>query len=106
MKRPCRRTLLILNVIALFLISSTAHSIQYSGDIKRHCKEVSDFSGGSYVIEKSCRDMETEAKNKLARMNAPQRIVRHCREVADFSGKSYSIMVSCVEMEIEAKNGM
>ncbi len=75
----------------------------YNGDINGYCKEVADAGGGSYTIEKGCRDMETEAKNELNRMNIPTCIFNYCAEVADASGKSYSIMKGCVDMEIQAK---
>lgn len=71
-----------------------------------YCKKVSDAVGGSYQIEKTCRDMEHQAKRSLNNMSIPQRIENYCYRVGETVGGSYQIMKSCVDMELDAMRGM
>jgi hypothetical protein len=93
-------------VFILFFITLLSSTLGYAFDIARYCRTIGQHAGGSYQIEKSCRDMEYEAKAKLARMTIPPRIKRYCQNIGQHAGGSYNIMLSCVEMELEAKRSM
>lgn len=100
-----KKALLLLIVLA----AGHAHAAtppEYN--VHGYCKEVAASGGGSYMIEKSCRDMEAEAKNSISRMDIPQEIVKYCDQVAKAgsSNGSYTIFKGCVNMEIEAKNSL
>lgn len=75
-------------------------------DYQAHCEEVAEFSGGSYAIERSCLDMEVQARDALTGRETEPRIMRHCTDVAEFSGGSYSILQSCITMEEQARDSM
>lgn len=90
-------------ILCLVCVISTA-TFAHSFDIKAHCREVSEFAGGSYQIEESCRQMENESKKNIAKMSVPARIMKHCTEVAEYAGGSYQILESCIKMEQEAKS--
>lgn len=72
-------------------------------DIEKHCRDVSQFAGGSYQIEQGCRNNERKAKEQLGVEPIPPEIKKHCAEVAEFAGGSYQIMAGCVKNEIKAK---
>lgn len=73
-------------------------------DIAVHCKQVASLSGGSYMIEESCMDMERAAKAEIAAMtDVPERVMQHCARIAQTGGQSYSIMQSCIAMELQSK---
>ncbi len=67
-------------------------------NINKYCRSVAD---GSYMLEKSCRDSEHEAKNKVLNRYVPKRIFKYCNEVSD---DSYMLLESCIDMEIKSKN--
>lgn len=71
-------------------------------DIKAYCKQVSEFSGGSNVIEVGCRDMEKKSKAALSQLEVPQKTLQYCDQVASTSGGSYALLEGCIQMEMEA----
>ena len=77
-----------------------------SYNIGSYCKGVADISGGSYVIEKGCRQMEAAAKAAVEGRMVEPRIMKYCDEVASVSGGTYSILDSCITMEQEARDSM
>ena len=97
--------LFLLAVLAFMPATALAAGVP-SFDANAHCKEVPDFSGGNYVTEKGCRDMEAKAKTAVERMDVPAKIMNHCTEVARISGGSYSVLRSCIQMEINAKQSL
>ena len=64
------------------------------------------MAGGSYALEKSCRDMETGAKATLTARSVEPKIMQYCDEVSRFSGGSYGLLDSCISMEEQARNAM
>ena len=48
-----------------------------SYDVDLYCKEVAGASGGSYTIEKSCRQMETAAKASVEGRMVEPRIMKY-----------------------------
>ena len=77
-----------------------------SYNIDSYCKGVADISGGSYVIEKGCLQMEVAAKAAVEGRMVEPRIMVYCDEVASVSGGTYSILDSCITMEQEARDSM
>jgi len=78
-----------------------------SFDTNGYCAQVASVGGGSYSIEASCREMESEARNQLSSRSIPDRVLNYCEKVARVSGDgSYSIMNSCVDMELSAAAGL
>lgn len=75
-------------------------------DIEVYCAEVAKMTGGSYSIEKGCRDMEAVAKTMLEARSVEPKIMEYCDEVARFSGGSYSLLDGCIGMEEQARNAM
>lgn len=70
---------------------------------KAYCKTVAEAGGGSSMIEKGCRDMELEAKQKIESMDVPAKTMKYCRSVAESMGEgSYSTLQGCIDMEMEA----
>lgn len=92
----------IIFLICLILISVSANAF----DINSYCSQVADSIGGSYVIEKTCREQEREAQSNISSMYVPSRIKNYCREVAQAIGGSYVIMETCIKQEIQAKNSL
>ncbi len=78
----------------------------YAFDTNSYCSQVADSIGGSYVIEKACREQEHKAKSNIGSMHVPSRIEKYCREVAQSIGGSYVIMEACIQQEIKAKNSL
>ena len=73
-------------------------------DIAAYCKKLAAHGGGSYTVEASCIDMETDEKNTLEKMtDVPERILNQCAKLAGFGG-SYTVLRSCIDMELEAKS--
>lgn len=69
-------------------------------DTVAYCRKVSEVGGGSYSVEKTCRDMEADARSELSARNIPSRIYDYCKQVAEVGGGgSYSTMNTCVDME-------
>ena len=85
---------------ALMTVSANAY------DIESYCKSVSDAIGGSYQIEKTCRNQEYQAKKKIDSMSVPQRIENYCNEVGQAIGGSYQIKLTCIKQELKAKNSL
>ena len=75
-------------------------------DINSYCRQVSDAVGGSYQIEKACREQEYEAQSKINSMNIPSRIKNYCTEVGQAVGGSYQIMEACIQQELQAKSSL
>ena len=75
-------------------------------DMEAYCAEVAKMAGGSYSLEKSCRDMEAGAMATLEARSVEPKIMQYCDEVARFSGGSYSLLDSCISMEEQARNAM
>lgn len=71
-------------------------------DIANYCSNVSNTVGGSFMIEKSCRDQEALAAQALADMSIPQRIASYCDQISETTGGSYVIYKTCVEQELHA----
>lgn len=78
----------------------------YAFDTNSYCSQVADAVGGSYQIEKACRDQEHKAQSNISSMSVPSRIENYCREVAQSIGGSYVIMEACIQQEIKAKNSL
>lgn len=74
-----------------------------SYDTNGYCAEVAGVAGGSYVIERTCRQQEAEARGDIRRMSIPGRVYNYCDEVASVgAGGSYVIFRTCVEQELGA----
>lgn len=73
-------------------------------DTVAYCRKVSEVGGGgSYSIEKTCRDMEANARSELSNRSISSRIYNYCKQVAEVGGGgSYSIMNTCVDMELKS----
>lgn len=71
-------------------------------DVAGYCGKVSASVGGSYMIEKGCRDQEYGARAWAAARSTPARVRRYCGEVAGSVGGSYSIYKGCIEQELGA----
>lgn len=72
-------------------------------DIKEYCKEIGDVSGGSSMIELTCRKEEQKAKEAISKMDFDDRILGYCTEVTDAGGQSYMILQECIREEIHSK---
>jgi len=92
-------------VIVLLCVVAGIPALGIAADfnIENHCREVSQFVGGSYQIEQNCRNNERKAKEQLSAEPIPPEIEKHCAEVAEFVGGSYQLMMSCVKNETKAK---
>ena len=77
-----------------------------SYDTEVYCAEVAKMSGGSYMIEQGCRDMEASAQALLEARTVEPKIMEYCDQVAQFSGGSYSLLDGCITMEEQARNAM
>lgn len=75
-------------------------------DITSYCKNVSDTAGGSYQIEKACRDGEEAAQQRVAGMNISTRIAKYCSDVGHAAGGSFEIAEACILEETKAKASM
>jgi hypothetical protein len=73
-----------------------------SYDVEAYCAGVSAAVGGSYVIEKGCRDQERDALSKIRSRDIPTRVARYCNEVSEAVGGSYVIFNGCVDQELGA----
>lgn len=71
-------------------------------DTASYCRQIGDTAGGSYQIERTCRDMEDEARAAIAGRSFPARVARYCTEIGETAGGSYQIMNTCIDMELEA----
>ena len=78
----------------------------YAFDTNSYCRQVADSIGGSYVIEKTCREQEHKAKSNISSISVPSRIEKYCREVAQSIGGSYVIMETCIQQELQAKSSL
>lgn len=67
---------------------------------------MANAAGGSYEIEKMCREEEYESQRSIARMQVPARIENYCRKIGQAAGGSYVIMETCIQQEIEAKRNL
>ena len=92
----------ILLIVFGLLISVNASAF----DINEYCIKVSNAVGGSYQIEKACREQENAALTKINSMNVPEHIKKYCEQVGQAVGGSYQIMEACIQQELEAKNSL
>ena len=92
--------------VMLMGILVSGETLAQDYDIKKYCQKVATVTGGSYVIEKGCRDQENAAKKSLAGEKIEARIRSHCEEVARVTGGSYVIMRGCVDQEKAAKRAL
>ena len=91
-------------IFSIFVVFGFVNA--YAFDINSYCHQVADSIGGSYVIEKTCREQEHTAKSNISSMSVPSRIEKYCKEVAQSIGGSYVIMETCIQQELEAKNSL
>ncbi len=75
-------------------------------DTEAYCAEVAEMAGGSYSLEKGCRDMESEARASLEGRVVEPRIMKYCDDVASMTGGSYSMLEGCIDMEEEARDSL
>lgn len=75
-------------------------------DTEAYCAEVAEMAGGSYSLEKGCRDMEAEAKASLEGRVIEPRILKYCDDVASMTGGSYGLLEGCIDMEEEARDSL
>lgn len=87
-------------VLALILLSS-AVATAADFDIEAYCKDVSKEASDRDQAEKSCREQEKAAKEKLGGMNIPSGAESHCNQVAKSVGGSYQAMDDCVRQQIK-----
>ena len=71
-----------------------------------YCSGLANRVGGSYTIEKTCRESEANAEQSLAEMEVPARVNSYCSRIAGITGGSYRLYKSCVEREMEAASQM
>ncbi len=67
------------------------------------CKKVSANVGGSYSVEKTCRDQEQNARAEVLQQYVETDIMQICARVALNVGGSYQTLKTCVEQETAAK---
>jgi hypothetical protein len=77
-----------------------------SYDIANYCRQVGDAVGGSYAIERGCRDQEMEAQGRIRGRTIPARVRTYCDQVARAVGGSYLIFNGCVDQELEAASAL
>ena len=73
-----------------------------SYDSVAYCTQVGNAVGGSYVIERTCREQEGTALAQIRRLDMPDRVFNYCDQVANAVGGSYVIFKTCVEQELGA----
>lgn len=96
-----------LKKLALMFSSLLAASASVNAfDIDYYCRQVSDAVGGSYQIEKACRQQEYEAQSKINSMSVPSKIKNYCTEVGEVVGGSYQIMEACIQQELQVKSSL
>lgn len=71
-------------------------------DSNAYCRTIGDAAGGSAVIERTCREQESEARSEAAAMSIPARTLNYCTKIGETAGGSYLIFKTCVEQEIGA----
>lgn len=54
------------------------------------------------MIEKTCREQESDARAKVLGMNSPARVRAYCTEIGETAGGSYQIYKTCAEQEMKA----
>ena len=90
--------------LALWAVSVSANADAF--DINSYCRQVANAAGGSYQIEKVCREQETQARSNISSMSVPIRIKNYCSEVGQAAGGSYQIMEVCIQQESQAKSSL
>lgn len=75
-------------------------------DVDAYCEQVAQTSGGSYMIEKGCRDQERAARRWLQKTQVSAKISDYCDQVASTTGGSYVIFKGCVQQERRARDAM
>ena len=75
-------------------------------DVDAYCKQVAQTGGGSYVIEKGCREQEQSARRWVESADISAQIVDYCDQVASTTGGSYMIFQGCVQQERQARDAM
>lgn len=71
-------------------------------DIARYCRRMSDTVGGSYSVEKHCRDREYDARDAISQMDIPERVHSYCNGMAEVVGGSYLTYRTCADRELDA----
>jgi len=71
-------------------------------DVARYCRRMSDTVGGSYSIEKNCREREEAAWDDIRQMDIPERIRSYCNSMAVVVGGSYLTYRTCADRELDA----
>lgn len=71
-------------------------------DVARYCRRMSDTVGGSYSIEKNCREREEAAWDDVRQMDIPERIRSYCNSMAVVVGGSYLTYRTCADRELDA----
>lgn len=87
-------------IVAVLVLLSSTVATAADFDIEAYCKEVSKEAPDRHQAEKSCRDQEEAARDKLDGMNIPSGAESHCYEVAKSVGGSYRAMNDCVRQEL------
>ena len=91
---------------AAFASDDVAAQDAPSFDVKAYCKDVAKMAGGSYTLEKGCRQNERNARDWAQHTTVSAQIDRYCRDVARSTGGSYSLYKGCVMNERRARDSM
>lgn len=102
--RPCL-TVLFDELIGTGLAASKSTETPYFDTIA-YCTRVKAAAGGSYQMEKGCRESERDARGKIENSIVPQDVMNYCRNVGETAGGSYLMMSGCIEQELAAKASM
>jgi len=86
---------------AMAILSGARQSNAFN--INSYCKQVAIAAGGSYQVEKICREQEYGAQRKISSKQIPSRIYNYCKEVGQAGGGSYQMMETCIQKGLEAK---
>lgn len=71
--------------------------------VRENCRRLSDQAGGSYTLMEACIIGETEAGERVARMDAPEEIIHYCSNLLTSTTFSWTLMEACMTQEMEAK---
>jgi hypothetical protein len=76
-------------------------------DIAAYCEMISKTNGGSYWLEKACRDQEQTALATLREAPIEVRIMRNCQTMTEAANmRSYWFLNACIQQEIAAKKAL
>lgn len=73
-----------------------------------YCETVRHASGGSYSLEKGCRDQEARSYREIreAASEVPADIMSYCGKLGSTAGGSYNMMRGCIVQEVSAKSSL